>query len=270
MFDRFFGFTETPFQRHVPPEKLLRTERLKAAIRRLSFVVQKRGVGVLTGPPGCGKTTVIRALCSELADQRLRFHYVLACRQEAGGLLRRIAWDLGIEAFRGFDLERKLKEELRARLSKHLTTVIVVDEAQNLSSECLWELAHLVSRDMDSENSAALILVGQKALLERLSLAVNEPFAQRVLLYHSLPPAPREEVLEYLAWQLTRVGGKPSIFKPNSKELIYTASGGALRVVDQIATEALCLAAERNLRSVDNELVAQAIDNLRALKQRES
>lgn len=266
MIQKHFGFTDIPFARAAPTETLLKTERLTRARNRLQFVVRKHGIGVLVGPAGAGKTTVARVLAAELSDHRCVFIYILCAVSSPADLLRTIAWRLGIEGYRIGVIVQKLKAELLQRVQKHLTTVLVIDESQHLSHECFAALAQIMTRDMDAEDVLSLILIGQLSLLDHLSLSINESFAQRVLLQHTLPVASRDEIMAYLDWQVARVGGKAKIFKANCRELIYTASGGALRVVDQIATEALYLAAEQQKQAVDNGLVSQAIENLRRLK----
>ena len=116
MIQKHFGFTDIPFARSAPPQKLLQTERLTRAVGRLRYVVQKRSIGILAGPAGSGKTTVVRVLAADLADHRCRFHYILQGSNSSADLIRAIAWELGIEAFRACVVARKLKAELTQRL----------------------------------------------------------------------------------------------------------------------------------------------------------
>src|SRR4051812_1106735 len=171
MYERFFGFRERPFDLTPSPRFLVMTEGHREALSNLEYAIASRkGITVLLGDAGCGKTTIIRAAIEQQPSQVLCVHVTnpALTREE---FVETLATQFGLsgEAVRSkAALLRELEELLRRRRAADETTVLVVDEAQSLSPELLEEIRLLANIETSEEKLLSLILAGQPELAEQL------------------------------------------------------------------------------------------------------
>lgn len=260
----FFGLKALPFQKASDPDDTMSTPAMDSAMERLRYLLDRRGIGVVLGGPGVGKSTLLRTFLSSLSKTAHAPCYVTHTTCGVLDLTRSIA--------RGFDLiprhnRADVTRELKDRLKKMLTQtkvapLLVIDEAHLLPTTFLEELRILTSFDADSRDELTLVLAGHPQLESNLRLAVNEAFSQRVVLKVRLASLSRDEVERYLAHRLERAGRTARLFLPDALEAMAKASRGVPRLLDRLGEHALLIALRDKKKEIDAETVTEALDEV--------
>ena len=198
MYTKTFGFREKPFTISPNPRFLFLSKHHLEALEHLRYGIQERmGFVVVTGEVGTGKTTLLRSLLESLesdTDTAFVFNTKISPTQ----LLKQILTDLGLDAT-GLDKEQiieALNEFLLGQLREGRNTVVVIDEAQNLSPEVLEELRLLSNLETAQAKLLQIILVGQPELNHLLNLPQLRQLRQRITVMYHLQPLSREETGE--------------------------------------------------------------------------
>jgi len=261
MYRKHFGLTRHPFGKDLAPEDLFVCAANRELEVRLGHLLELRGIGLVTGEVGSGKTTLCRKVTSALHSGLYRVLYVPLTTGNAMDLYKCIAWELGLETERSrAALYRCIRAEVtRLCLETKIRPVLVVDEAQHLRSDVLEDLRLLTNYEMDSQNRLCLLLVGQAELRRRLGMAVHEPLSQRIVVRHYLGGLTREELALYLAHLLRLAGTELPLFEGPALEAIFQATNGLPRKVNLLAHHSLTAAAIGKARAVTAEHVQAAL-----------
>jgi len=257
VYRKHFGLARHPFARDLAPEDLFASAAANELEVRLKHLLDLRGIGLVTGEPGGGKTTICRKVAASLHSGLYRVLYVPLSTGNVTDMYKSIAWELGLPTERSrAALYRVIRAEVtRLCMETKVRPVLVVDEAQHLRSEVLEDLRLLTNYEMDSQNRLCLILVGQAELRRRISMAVHEALSQRVVVRHHLGGLAREELPGYLGHLLRLAGTELPLFEPPALEAIQHATSGLPRKVNLLAHHALTAAALANARVVTPEHV---------------
>jgi type II secretory pathway predicted ATPase ExeA len=264
MYLKHFGFGRYPFDKEIPPEEMFVSAGMGELAARLGHLVELRGIGLVTGDSGSGKSCACRKMASELHAGLYKVLYVPLSTGNPMDLYKTIAWELGLPTERSrAALYRQIRTEVtRLCVEARTRPVLVVDEAQGLRSEVLEELRLLTNYAMDSENRLCLLLAGQTELRRRIGMAVHEAFNQRVVVRFHLPPLGRDEVPSYLAHLLRRAGTELPLFEPAAVETIFQATSGLPRRINLVAHHSLIAAALGKHKSVSAEHVQAALSEI--------
>ncbi|MDP2659271.1 MAG: AAA family ATPase [Dehalococcoidia bacterium] len=264
MFETFFGFARTPFHKTLPPADLFVSVQQQELLARLHYLAATRGLGVVSGEVGSGKSTTVRAWVPTLDPARHRVMYLVAPASPRT-LYRAICSHLGLEpAWLAPDLARQAADALSALVAKGTTPVLLVDEAQELSPAVLTALRFLTQAEMDSVSPLALILVGHPALRQRLKLNTYEAFAQRVGLRFHLTGLTAAETADYIRHHLRVAGRDQPLFTDAAVELLFHHSRGIPRLLNTLATQALLGAFQARQNLVDEHVVQKAVQESHA------
>ena len=258
--ESFFGFKKTPFSDSPDAKQLFSSAAWQQVQARLEFLSQHRGVGLLTGEVGAGKSTAARVYTAALNPNLYKILYVHYSSGTALDLLRQIALALDLEPahFRG-DLVRQIAEAIvRLNQSKKQHPILICDEAHLLPHPALEQLPLLLNFDMDSSRYLTLLLIGQPLLRRTLSLQLHEALRQRVSTHYHLEGLNREELDQYLAQQLKAAGVTQPLFDDIARQGLYQATKGIPRKVNKLAATALRLAAARQMQTVDEAILLDA------------
>lgn len=210
--------------------------------RLLRGVLQRRGLLVLTGGVGLGKTTVLRQLLAELDDERFEASLLVLVHggEEASWLMTRLATLLGVEKVpreRGA-LCAEVHDRLAALHEEGRHAVLLVDEAQLLARpETLAELRGLLNLEHEDQHLLTVVLAGRPELAR--ALALDPGIAQRVDVAVGLAALDAESVRAFLAQRVRLADGPAGLFDPAAAETVAARSGGIPRLVLSLADNAL-------------------------------
>jgi general secretion pathway protein A len=261
-----FGFTRPPFESSITSAELFRAPTLDELHSRLRYLVETRALGLLTGEPGCGKSTALRRLRDDLHPDQVRTLYLHDTAVTPGDFCRQIALELGLEPLwsRALTLRAIQHEVQRLVEQRHLTILLLVDEAQGLRPDVLALLPTLTNFDWDGAGRLALLLAGQSGLRQRLRLAHLEPLAQRITVRYCLGGFDRATTQLYLEHRLRVAGADRPLFTEPAIEALHQSSQGVMRRIDTLAHYALAAAATARDAQIQPEHVLQAAEETRA------
>lgn len=266
IYNHVFGFNRSPFERGLPSDELFRAPLLDELHQRLLYLVETRATGLLTGEPGSGKSTALRRLRDELHPEQVRILYLHDTAVNPGDFCRQIALELGLEpSFSRALTLRAIQQEI-ARLAdeRHLTVLLVLDEAQGLRPDVLALLPLLTNFDWDNRAPLAVLLAGQSGLRQTLRRALLEALNQRLTVRFALRGFDRDTTRLYLEHRLKLAGLDRPLFLEPAVEALWQASQGVMRRIDTLAHYALAAAAAQRATQIQPEHVLQAAEETRA------
>jgi type II secretory pathway predicted ATPase ExeA len=261
-----FGLNRPPFERGLEGPELFRATELDELHTRLRYLVDQRAMGLLTGEPGSGKSTALRRLRDELHPEQVRSIYLHDTAVNPADFCRQIALELGIEPrwSRALILRDIQQEISRLADERHLTVLLVIDEAQGLRPDVLALLPMLTNFDWDRDGRLAMLLAGQSGLRHTLRLAHLEPLAQRITIRYTLRGFDSDTTRLYLEHRLKIAGLERPLFTQPAVEALWQASQGVMRKIDTLAHYALAAAATKQSQCIEPEHVLQAAEETRA------
>lgn len=264
MYLRHFAFTRFPFENSLQADELYPSDARREAEARLKHLIELRGIGLLTGEVGSGKTTICRQVTAGLHPGKYRVYYVSLTTGNVLDMYKAIAWELGLPTERSrATAYRAIRNEVSRLVqeAKQLP-ILIVDEAQHLRNDVLEDLRLLTSYAMDAENRLCLLLVGLTELRRRLSMAVHESLSQRLVVRHHLIGLTRDETEAYLTHRLRLAGAEAPLFAPTAIEALYQASRGLPRKINRIAHYALTATALDQQHQVTEVHLQTAVEEL--------
>jgi general secretion pathway protein A len=262
MYKAFYNLTRDPFEITPDPSFLFPTKKHNEALASLYYGVRKRkGFVVLTGEVGTGKTLLLRCLLQLLKrNNDVAYAYVFNGRLSPVEFLQYIAGDFGLA------ISNKNKGEILLELSnfvidrgrKNLTTVLVVDEAHQLSTEILEEIRLLTNLETTQTKLLQILLVGQPELDEKLDSFELRQLKQRITFRSRLSPLDLSETKGYIERRLQLAGANSHasmLFPPQTIATVYRLTCGFPRLINTVCENALIAAYSQQLKSVTPEIV---------------
>ena len=261
-----YGFTRTPFGRGLAPQMLHRHGAHAEAVARIGWCIHERGLGVITGEVGAGKTVAIRAALTSLDASRHTIIYLGNPAVGGRGLYGCIVTALGgTPRFHKAALIPQTTDLLAAEEHERgRTTILVLDEAHLLDPGQLEELRLLTNAEMDSHSPFACLLVGQPTLRRRIKLGTFAALDQRITLRYAMTGMTGEETAGYLAHHLKLAGRSDTLFSDDAAALIHQVSRGLPRAVNNLAIQALVAAYATNKSIVDESSTRAAVAEVTA------
>jgi len=243
MYNRFFNLRENPFNVNPDPRYLFFTPSALEALASLTYGIQTRkGIVLLTGEVGTGKTTLLNKLLDWLHERQAATSFIFNTQLSVSDLFDCLMADFGIP------LQSRTKGEMLLRLNRWLLdrhevgqlAVLVVDEAQNLSPQALEEIRLLTNLETSSEKLLQIVLSGQPELEEKLRHPQLRQLRQRITLRCRTSQLSLAEACGYVAERLHIAGanGEP-IFSTEAIESICNYARGIPRVINVLCEHAL-------------------------------
>lgn len=264
MYRKFYGLTRHPFEKDLKPDELFASDSAKELEARLNYLLELRGIGLITGEVGSGKTSICRKVATSLNNGLYRVFYVPLTTGNVTDIYKSIAWEMGLTTERSLAaLYRSIRQEVnRLCLESKIRPILIIDEAQYLRNEVLENLRLLTNYEMDSQNRFCMAFVGQAELRRRLSLSVHEPLAQRLVVRYHISGLTREELPQYLQHRLQIAGLEINLFDQPALEAIYQATNGLPRKVNLLAHLSMNVAALQQAKSVSAEHIQSAVEEI--------
>ena len=265
MYLQHFALNRFPFETPAHSDELFASQAARETATRLAHLLDLRGLGLLTGEPGCGKTSVCRQVVAGLHPGRYKVCYVALSTGSVLDTYQAIGWELGLApAYTRASAFRALQTEItRLATEARQQPLLVFDEAQHLRSEVLEDLRLLTNFAMDAEPRLCLLLVGLTELQRRLAMAVHTSLNQRIVVRQHMAGLARAELGEYVQHRLRLAGCEVPLLEPEALEALHQAAHGLPRQINRLAHYALAAAALEQVRTVSAAHVERARGEVR-------
>jgi general secretion pathway protein A len=259
MYKQFFGLKDNPFNVNPDPRFLFFTKEIEEALSGLKYGIQNRkGFITLTGEVGTGKTTLINRLLDWLQTQKARSAFIFNSRMNSNHLLDFILAEFGIPCDSRIKSHQlmKLNGWLLERFRRGEVTVLIVDEAQNLTLPVLEEIRLLTNLETSTEKLLQIVLSGQPELEEKLKIPELRQLRQRIMLRCKTTPLSADQTRDYIIERLKIAGSGPEIiFSSAAVEAIHKFSVGIPRVVNLLCEHSLINAYVEQQRPISAKIV---------------
>jgi len=262
MYKNFYNLARNPFDLTPDPTCFVATARHNEALAALYYgIVRHKGVVVVTGEVGTGKTLLLRCLLQLFkSSSEISYAYLFNCRLSPMEFLHYTASDFGLNAN-----SQQSKSTLLLELSKYvtsrglqgLTTVLIVDEAHNLSMELLEEIRLLSNLETNDDKLLQIVLVGQPELDLKLDSFELRPLKQRIALRAHLAPLDEQDTDKYITERLTIAGSNRTepLFSSAAVKAIHQYSRGFPRLINTICENALITGYAQRLPIISPDVI---------------
>jgi general secretion pathway protein A len=262
MYNEYFGLKESPFSIAPDPRYLYMSEQHREALAHLVYGFNSDGGFVLlTGEVGTGKTTVCRCLLDQIPENT-SIAFILNPKLTVEELLATICDEFRIQYPEGntsvkvfIDLVNAYLLEAHASVRK---AILVIDEAQNLSSDVLEQLRLLTNLETNQCKLLQIILLGQPELKEKLAKPELRQLSQRIIARYHLGPLTRKDIGAYISHRLSVAGLRKQLFSDPTISRLYNLTDGVPRLINVICDRALLGTYTQGKDSVSKTLLKEA------------
>jgi general secretion pathway protein A len=264
MYLSYFQLQEPPFAITPDPRYLYFTSFHRAAFEHLVYGVStRRGFMELTGEVGCGKTTICRAVLAGLGDQ-VRSAMILNPCLSGAQLLRAIVTDFGLTVPRDrLGQHAVLNQFLLQQAAQGGKVVLIIDEAQDLSTRTMEEVRLLSNLETAQHKLLQIVLAGQPELKKRLEAPELRQLRQRITLRTHIPPLGVADIAGYIDHRLRTAGAPADVrFADGACNQVAAYSGGVPRMINAVCDYAMLAGYTMNLRQISAACVERAIRQL--------
>ncbi len=272
MYKEFFGLEDIPFTLTPDPRFIVFTPSYNEVLASLYYGLENaKGLIVLTGEVGTGKTTALRWILRRL-DSSVLAAYVFNPRLSIDEFYHHVTQMLNIKDWTNkAELLQVMGKVLEERHRRGLRTVLIIDEAHELSDYVLEEIRLLMNFESDNAKHLQIVLTGQPELREKLNQPNLRQLKQRVALrckMHALPNV--EEIERYITERLL-IGGcdQPNIFTPGAIDFIFQCSEGIPRQINNLCDNAMLAAYAAGEQIIGRQIIEEVADNLDLLPRKD-
>lgn len=256
-----FGFTKVPFCKNLWANELFDSRSQREAFDALGLWLDVRGLALITGASGVGKSVTLRRFVHSLDEAHYRVLLVSTVPTTPHGFLRLINRALGLPM-------RLHLADLFDQAQAHLSgaaddqgphPVLVVDDAEGMSVENLDILRRLTAYALDAEDRFSILLAGTDDLLRVLRDPRLDPLRSRIGYAQTLRPYGIEDARSYVSFHVRRAGARADLFTEDAVRRLFQASHGRPRAMNQLALQTLIHAAVAGVDQIDGAFVAAQI-----------
>jgi len=260
MYKDFYKLNELPFNTTSDPDFFFPSSRHEEAFSHLIYGINsRRGIVVVTGEIGTGKTTLCRTMLNRL-DKSVKTALILNPNFSDLQLLQMIINDLGISYVKKtkLDLVGAISLFLIEESAQGNNVVVIIDECQSLNVRQLEQIRLLSNLETEKEKLLQIVLVGQPELGEKLKNPALRQLTQRVSVHYHMLPLQKEEVAQYINHRLKVAKADLNLhFTPQAIESIYTVSQGTPRVINILCDRALLAGFVKNTFTIDHFIIQE-------------
>lgn len=248
-----FGFTRQPFDKNLALKHLFKSRQINELFDQLKLLIHRKGIALITGEVGSGKSTAIRAFTEQLENNLFDIVYIPDPTIGIRGILNSIAIQLNLEA--GF-FKWRLIERLKRYIEKNATdfnktTLLIIDEAQLLNSNTLEEIRLFTNFQIDSHTPLNLILAGLPELNKTIHLNSMKALFQRINFRYHITGLDTSEVAPYISHHLNIAGRSDPLFSDDVVQEIFQQAKGIPRVLNNLCYDCLIEIHRQNKNVVD-------------------
>lgn len=260
MYEPYWGLSTLPFQNVPDPGFFFPSAIHQQGLKRLVYTVEHgKGAGMLMGEIGCGKTTMVRAFMDHLPEEKYNVALITHPDLPRDDFLQEINLQFGIK--RPGQTRGRLWEALTvhcsANLSTGIETVLIVDEAQTIRDNYVFEeLCQILNLQLNERFLITLILIGQPELKERVGR--HPQLNQRIAVRYHLGPFDSMETPKYVQHRLHVAGSQRDIFSPEALQQIWQYTRGVPRSINNVADLCLLYGFESQRSIIDGAIVQKA------------
>lgn len=264
MYKAFYGLKNEVFPKDVKPSDIFVYESLKELFARLDYMKSCRGIMLLSGDPGTGKTTALRCFIEQLSQEHFMPVYIPLATVAIGDFYKQLNDSLKGEARSTKSLLFKSIQERILHFAVQLkkTPVIIIDEAHLLKNDNFFELQIISNFKMDSLDPALFILLAQSHLNDRLARSFLDSFNQRINMKFHISHLSLGETEEYIKHHLKIAGGSTDILDANALKGVFNLSNGINRIIGKLVIKTLTLGAKLRKQILTEEEVLVASKEL--------
>lgn len=258
-----YGLEINPFIKNNNDEKI-DLNNTKQLLFRLKHLEETKGIGLITGEPGLGKSTTIRHWAKSLNTNLYKVIYISHTTVSVHEFYRELCYQLGLEEYHSKrkNLNNIQAEIKRLSIEKRITPVIILDEANYLPASVLNDLKILLNFDMDSKEPYILLMIGQINIRDSLNRKANEALKQRISMTYNFEPMDKDESRSYIDTKLTLAGANKQILSNEAYNLIIGRANGIPRIINQIMDKALLLMENKKVDIINDKTMMEAIDEM--------
>ncbi len=265
MYCKYYGLKERPFNVTSDPSFFFSSKKHKEAISHLLYgVSQRKGIIVLTGEIGTGKTTICRFFLNQVT-KNVKTAFILNPTFSEVQLLESIIKDFGLSSKNrtklGMVLE--LNNFLLRESQAGNNLVLIVDEAQNLKPDLLEQIRLLSNLETEKDKLLQVILVGQPELNNRLNLHDLRQLRQRIMVRYHITPLDQDEIKSYINHRLEIAStDKKIVFTDEAISMISRFSSGTPRLINMICDRALLAGYVSETNQIDFNILKKCTEEL--------
>lgn len=265
MYEDYWGLREKPFENTPDSRFLYRSRKHEEALMRMFYAIRERkGAAMFTGEYGSGKTVLARVLLEDLTEKPQRYSVALIVYPNFSSkdLLREILFQLDGSDYKETKIRllHILNDKLYKNLNEDRDTVVIIDEAQVIAKrEVLEELRLLLNFQLRDRFLLTLLLVGQPELRERINEI--EQLEQRLAVRYHLDTLDEEETKGYIHHRCQVAGRKNPIFSNEATRLIYNASSGIPRKINNFCDMSLVVGMMEKLEKIEEGIMEKVIED---------
>ena len=265
MYLEFYALRHAPFDITPNPRFLFHSVKHREAFNHMIYGIRERkGFVQLTGEVGAGKTTLCRALLEQL-DSNFSTALILNPVMDGNELMKAIATEFGLDV-KGRDRMETMaviNDFLLRQVLAGKETVLIIDEAQNLTEDLLEQVRLISNLETDDRKLLQIVLMGQPELRDRLDSPRLKQLRQRITVRYHLRPLTRTEVGQYIQHRLALSGsnGAPA-FTFGAIWRVFRYSGGIPRLVNAVCDKALLAGFVERSYKINHRMVGRAIREL--------
>lgn len=264
MYLDYWGLAKQPFE-NAPSDRIYRSPQHEEALMRLVYSGEHRkGVAMLSGDVGSGKTTVAQTLMKQLSQDKYDVQMVSNPALDPADLLRAILLQFGEKA--DSDSKTILLSNLEKRFLKNadrrLNNILIIDEAHVIDNRAtLDELRMMLNFHINGHFLTTLILLGQPPLLDKISAL--QPLKERIGVKFHIDPLDLQNTVQYIIFKMKNAGATRGAFSKEAISALYDYSGGLPLRINNICDRCLLIGFMRQAQIIDSKIVYEAIEDIK-------
>lgn len=261
MYLDLYSLDKSPFNITSDPQFFFESQSHKEAFSALLYGIQERkGIILITGEVGTGKTTLCKSLLDKLTSD-VKTSLILNPYFSEVQLLKAIIEDFGIKSVKKnrLDIIKRLNEFLVEVNMVGGNALLIIDEAQNLTSRQLEQIRLLSNLETSKDKLLQIMLVGQPELVTKLKKFDLRQIYQRIFIKYHLSPLKEHEVKGYVEFRLSKAGAQGIDILPECYKAIYNFSGGIPRLINKLCDRVLLFGFVKEVRVFTPDMFEECI-----------